>query len=218
MITLKKVSPVSLPGNIAKSEERNGYTVVLKYQYENDNGPWIIDLCHRPKYDFQCNGENSGTPGLALPTAPGNALIEKGWLVSALGTSQFSLIHIGLEEYMLPDEFGFSDLTDGRCLFAIGGKGASKLMEQFTRMNFNDKKLSAPCILQGPMIHTYGQLHILGEGYNKVFMVNLGRGYAGSVIHAILDAGEPYDLKPAGEDVFTRWLTKNESATTVTLD
>jgi sarcosine oxidase gamma subunit len=209
MFTLKRVSPVSLPDKVAKSEERNGYTVVLKYQHENEKDPWIIDLCHRPKYDFQCNGEDSGTPmGLALPAEPGNAVIEKGWLISAVGTSQFSLIHIGQEEYMLPVESGFSDLTDGRCLLAIGGKGASELMEKFTRMDFNDKKLSSPCMLQGPMIHTYGQLHILGKKDDKVFMVNLGRGYAGSVAHAILDVGEPYNLKPAGEDVFTRWLTK----------
>lgn len=212
MITLKRVSPVSLPGNIARSEERKGYTIVLQYQYENKKGPWIVDLCHRPKYDFQCNGEDSGTPmGLVLPAKPGNAVIEKGWLISAFGISQFSLIHVGPEEYKPPDEPGFSDLTDGRCLFAIGGNGASELMEKFTRMNFNDKKLSLPCILQGPMIHTHGQLHILGENDDKVFMINLGRGYARSVVHAVLDIGKPYGLKPAGEAVFTKWLKKRLS-------
>lgn len=209
MITLKRISPVGLPGNIAKSVERGGYTVVLKYKDENERGPWIIDLCHRPKYDFQCNGENPGTPmGLALPAEPGSAVIEKGWLISAVGTSQYLMIHIGQEEYISPVGSGFSDITDGRCLFAIGGKGASTLIEKFTRMNFNDKSLSPPCVLQGPMIQTHGQLHILGEGDDRVFLVNLDRGYARSVVHAILDIGEPYTLKPAGEDVFTNWVTK----------
>ncbi len=209
MITLKRVSPISLPGKIARSEEKNGYAIVLKYENETPKGPWIIDLCHRPKYDFQMCGKEFKAPmGLTLPTKPGYAVIKKGWLISAVGPSQFSFIHIGQEKYSPFDEPGFTDLTDGRCLFAIGGRGAPILMEQFTRMNFNDKKLSSPCILQGPMIHTHGQIHIIGEGDDRVFMINLGRGYAPSVVHAVLDIGKPYDLKPAGEDVFTKWVTK----------
>lgn len=209
MTTLKRISPAELPGNIAKSEERDGYTVALKYQQENENGPWLIDLCHRPKYDYQCNGKEPGTPsGFSLPKTPGNAKIKDGWLISAIGTSQFSLIHIGKGECTSPDDPGFTETTDGRCLFAIGGIGASMLMEKFTRMNFNDPKLSLPCMLQGPMIHTFGQLHILGKDEDRLFLVNIGRGYAQSVVHAVLDIGKPYGLKPAGEGVFTTWLVK----------
>jgi len=32
------------------------------------------------------------------------------------------------------------------------------------------------------------------------------RGYAGAMIAAILEAGEEFDLRPAGENAFSSWL------------
>ena len=141
-----------------------------------------------------------------LPKVPGQAVLEKEWLVSALGTAQFSFIHLGSKAITLRENPGFTDITDGRCLFAIGGKGASMLMEKLTRMNFNDPGLESLCLLQGPMVHTFGQLHILGKADSRIFLIALGRGYARSVIHSILDAGASCNLFPAGENKFTQAL------------
>ncbi len=208
MNSLSRISPVSLPGKLSISEERAGYLVVLSYKNETQNTPWIVDLSHRAKLDFQCNGNIPlSAMGLDLPKAPGQAVAEKGWLVSALGTAQFSFIHIGnKKEDAQQDDPRFTDITDGKCLFAIGGKGASTLMEKFTRMNFNDQALELPCILQGPIAHTFGQLHILGKIDQRIFLIALGRGYARSVAHSILDIGMSQNLTPAGENRFTQAL------------
>jgi hypothetical protein len=34
------------------------------------------------------------------------------------------------------------------------------------------------------------------------------RGYAQSMVHAVVDAGEEFGLRPAGESAFSRWLTE----------
>ncbi len=207
MSSLLRVSPVSLPGKILKSEERGGYSIVLSYKNEPQNSPWLVDLSHRTKLDFQCNGNvPPSAMGIDLPKVPGRAVVEKQWIVSALGAAQFSFIHIGNETAPPQDDPGFTDITDGRCLFAIGGKGASLLMEKFTRMNFNDPALESPCLLQGPMVHTFGQLHVLGKEEHRIFLIALGRGYARSVAHAILDTGASSNLAPAGENRFTQAL------------
>ncbi|MCP4669868.1 MAG: hypothetical protein GY857_01055 [Desulfobacula sp.] len=46
------------------------------------------------------------------------------------------------------------------------------------------------------MVHTFGQLHILGKADSRIFLITLGRGYARSVIHSILDAKASCNLSP----------------------
>jgi len=37
-------------------------------------------------------------------------------------------------------------------------------------------------------------------------LMTCSRGYADSMVHALLDAGAEFGLKPAGEKRFTDWL------------
>ncbi|OQY50320.1 MAG: hypothetical protein B6230_06510 [Desulfobacteraceae bacterium 4572_89] len=209
MNALKRVLPSSLPAEIAEMEERNNYSIVLKYKNEMENSPWIVDLSHCVKLDFQCNGNpETQAMGMDLPKKAGRAVCSGEWLVSALGPSQFSFIHILGKMVELPEDHRFTDITDGRCLFAMGGNGADRLMGKITRMNFSDSTLELPCVLQGPMLHTFGQLYILEKAGQKIFLLSLGRGYARSVIHAVLDIGAPYGLTPSGLDRFTQAVTK----------
>ena len=45
------------------------------------------------------------------------------------------------------------------------------------------------------------------EGFDGGFLLTCSRGYAQSMVHAILDAGAEFGLQPAGETKFSDWLS-----------
>ncbi|PIE61307.1 MAG: sarcosine oxidase subunit gamma SoxG, partial [Desulfobacterales bacterium] len=44
------------------------------------------------------------------------------------------------------------------------------------------------------------------DGKNAGIVLTCARGYGRDIIHAILHAGEEFNLKPAGEARFTNWI------------
>ncbi len=62
-------SPVSFGATPAATESRDGWTVVLSYEDERGHpGPFLVDLSHRPRWDYQHSQIATHRPmGLSVP-------------------------------------------------------------------------------------------------------------------------------------------------------
>ncbi|MXX56279.1 MAG: hypothetical protein F4Z44_10945, partial [Gemmatimonadetes bacterium] len=76
-------SPVSFGARPAATESRDGWTVVLRYDGEGDHpGPFLVDLSHRPRWDYQHSRVATHRPmGLPVPERLGGVGVH-GPLVS----------------------------------------------------------------------------------------------------------------------------------------
>jgi hypothetical protein len=71
METNKRYSPVPFMALPDQTEMRNGWEVVLKYNDEG-NGPFLIDLSHRNRWDVQDADLSKIQPGgVTIPENPG---------------------------------------------------------------------------------------------------------------------------------------------------
>ena len=52
MKEIQRVSPVVLKSTPVKTEKRDNWEVVMEYHGEGD-GPFLVDLSHRPRFDLQ---------------------------------------------------------------------------------------------------------------------------------------------------------------------
>ena len=54
MAEIKRESPVQFKVSPLKVEVRNNWTVALEYDDEGQ-GPWLVDLAHKTRWDLQDN-------------------------------------------------------------------------------------------------------------------------------------------------------------------
>jgi glycine cleavage system aminomethyltransferase T len=67
----------------------------------------------------------------------------------------------------------------------------------------------APFLFQGPFSHVPCQIVTLNKtGEDSGIVLTCSRGYGRDMIHAILDAGDEFNLKPAGENRFRNWISR----------
>jgi len=52
MEEIQRVSPVVLKSTPLKTETRDNWAVVMEYHGEGD-GPFLVDLSHKPRFDLQ---------------------------------------------------------------------------------------------------------------------------------------------------------------------
>ena len=52
MKEIQRVSPVVIKSTPLKTEQRDNWEVVMEYNNEGD-GPYLVDLTHRPRFDLQ---------------------------------------------------------------------------------------------------------------------------------------------------------------------
>jgi len=71
-----------------------------------------------------------------------------------------------------------------------------------------DPSKEAPFLLQGPFCHVPCQIVTLDKAADGGggFLLTCSRGYADSMIHAIMAAGAEFGLRPAGETRFSNWV------------
>ena len=93
MVSISRVSPVTLPATPVKTEERDGWTVVLEYEAEGP-GPHLIDLSHRSKWDVQgVDLSNSSPWEIKYPEKPGTCVYDKGILINRIEPRHLSGIY-----------------------------------------------------------------------------------------------------------------------------
>ncbi len=207
METYRRHSPVALMGQPAQTESRNGWDVVLQYQGEGD-GPHLIDLSHRPKWDIQDTDLEAIQPlGSVIPKIPGGCVIEKGLLVSRLNRTQAAAWQLLEPAAGMPEEGPYTDVTEALALLALVGKEIPMIMEKITSLDLAEPARTAPFFLQGPVLHVPCQLAVVQktpEAY--AILIACSRGYGQSMADALLEMGSPWGLRPGGENAFSKFL------------
>jgi hypothetical protein len=81
-------SPVTFDSTPAQTEVRDNWKVVLEYEGQGD-GPWVIDLSHRVRWDLQDREIDAIQPwALKIPDAPGRCIYENGILINRMNRTQ----------------------------------------------------------------------------------------------------------------------------------
>jgi hypothetical protein len=208
MIEIQRVSPVVFKSTPLKSEKRDNWEVVMEYSDEGQ-GPYLIDLSHKPRFDFQDSNLAAKTPfGINLPDTPGSCVFENGILVNRMNRTQVSFFNLaGTDDVSMPDESGFTDVTESTLCVALIGKNLFSICEKLTALDFMDPIRVTPFLFQGPFSHVPCQILTLSkEDDRSGLILTCSRGYGKDMIHSILHAGEEFGLTPAGESRFTSWI------------
>jgi len=202
-------SPVSFDTGPAKTEMRDNWTVVLEYDAE-ETGPYVIDLSHRTRWDLQDGDIDKMEPwGIHIPDAPGRCVFNSGMLINRMNRTQASIWHLTGEKPDEPEGPAFTEVTDVTVFLALFGKEIFAIAEKLTALDFFDPLKEPPFLLQGPFSHVPCQIVILEKTPQRCgILMTCSRGYAGSMTAAILDAGEEFGMRPAGENTFSSWLNE----------
>ncbi len=200
-------SPVTFDSTPAQTEERNNWTVVIEFEDQGE-GPWLIDLSHHPRWDLQDRDIDAIQPwGLDIPDRPGRCAYANGILINRMNGTQAALWHLAGAAPEPPDGKAYTDVTDATALLALIGKNLTSLVEKLTSLDFFNPLIETPFLLQGPLSHVPCQSVMLNRSpENGGLIFSCSRGYARDMVHAIVDAGTQFGLRPAGENVFNRWL------------
>jgi hypothetical protein len=210
MTTITRVSPVLFDATPAEQENHQGWTVIRRYQGEG-HGPWLVDLSHRQRWDFQSSNPDCRPFGLTLPEQPGQTIRHGDWLVSRMNRTQASLWHLGPgSESDVPVEPALTDITDGTCLLALVGQEGSgelvrQVMEGISNLDLWSPQRTRPCLTQGPVLHIPCQVVTLGA---EAVVLSFSRGYGQAFAEAWLHSARPQGLRPGGEQLFHRWWSQ----------
>ncbi len=208
MTDIQRISPITFRAVALKEESQDNWNVVLKYK-EEGTGTHIVDLSHRPRFDCQSSDLSSVKPfGIDLPDTPGQSVIAKGVLANRMNRTQVSLFNLaGDDTITMPEENFYTDVTEATLCVALIGKDVFSICEKLTALDFADPTKQVPFLFQGPFSHVPCQIITLSrEGDNPGIILTCSRGYGRDMSHAILDAGDEFGLKPAGENYFTDWI------------
>ena len=202
-------SPVSFDARPTKTETRDSWTVVLEYDAEN-GGPYVIDLSHRTRWDLQDADIAKAQPwGVDIPVAPGKSVFENGILINRMNRTQASIWHLTGARPDDPESPAFTEVTDATVFLALLGKEIFSITEKLTALDFLDPLKETPFLLQGPFSHVPCQIVALEKTPQRCgILMTCSRGYAGAIMAAILEAGEEFGLRPAGEDAFNGWIAE----------
>ena len=208
MNDIQRISPVVFKSTPSKVEKRDNWDVVMEYSGEGD-GPYLVDLSHRPRFDLQSSKlENIKPFGIKLPEIPGNCVFKKGILANRMNGTQVSLFNLdGQKDSSMPDETEYTDVTDSTICVALIGKNIFSICEKLTALDFMDPQRKAPFLFQGPFSHVPCQIVTLSKDSNSSGLIlTCSRGYGRDMIDSIIHAGEEFGLRPAGESRFANWI------------
>jgi len=207
MVNIVRHSAVAFDAAPLKTEARDHWSVVLEYEDEGE-GPYVVDLSHRPRWDLQ-DAEIDGVQslGIRIPDKPGRCVFENGILINRMNRTQASVWHLSGEMPTLPDDPAFTDVTDSTVFLAVFGPDLFGILEKLSALDFLDPLHQTPFLLQGPFSHLPCQIVTLDKAPGRSgILMTCSRGYARDMVGAILDAGREFKLRPAGEQAFAEWL------------
>jgi hypothetical protein len=207
MVEIKRKSPVEFDQRPARTESRDGWTVVLEYDTEGA-GPHVMDLSHLPRWDVQDSALDSIAPaGRTIPETPGECILSDGILINRMNRTQAAVWHLLADTHEMPAESPFTDVTEATLFLAIVGKEAFSIAEKLSALDFRNPQKPPPFLSQGPLSHVPCQLVTLSrDADNSGLLFTCSRGYARDMVHAVTAAGAEFGLQPAGEDRFREWV------------
>lgn len=210
MTEMQRYSPVRFESSVKESEVRDNWKIVLAYQNEGP-GPWLVDLGHKTRWDLQDSQiDDPSQSGLSVPPSPGTCFLTENKLINRMNRTQAAIWHLGIEDTSIPDFNGFSDVTESTAFLALFGQDVFYVAEKLTALDLMDPARTTPFLLQGPLCHVPCQIVIVERHADMSggFIMTCSRGYADSMVHAILDSGREFGLRPAGETRFADWVRK----------
>jgi len=209
MKEIQRVSPVILKGTPVKTTNRDNWKIVMEYKGEGD-GPYLIDLTHKQRFDCQDSNLEAQKPfQVTIPEIPGSSVLDKGILINRMNNTQVSIYNFGEENIAMPEDTGFTDVTEATLFVALVGKEIFSICEKLTSLDFRDPENNAPFLFQGPFSHVPCQIVTLSKDpQNPGLVLTCSRGYGRDLIHAVFDAGKEFGLKPAGEEKFNTFVNE----------
>lgn len=210
MTEMQRYSPVRFESSVKESEVRDNWKIVLAYQNEGP-GPWLVDLGHKTRWDLQDSQiDDPSKSGLLVSPSPGTCFLTENKLINRMNRTQAAIWHLGIEDTSIPDFNGFSDVTESTAFLALFGQDVFYVAEKLTALDLMDPARTTPFLLQGPLCHVPCQIVIVERHADMSggFIMTCSRGYADSMVHAILDSGREFGLRPAGETRFADWVRK----------
>lgn len=211
---IERKSPVAMPTAPEQVTRRGDWTVALRYGGEGA-GPWLVDLSHGAKWDFQSAALETLTPwGMAIPEKPGQCRFAGGMVCSRLNRTQAIAWHIAGAPPPAPGGEAVTDVSDATVLLALVSVDPTGILEKVSAMDFQRPQRPWPFVLQGPVAHVPCRVVHLGPGAGgtNALLINCARGYARDMAHALLAAGDEFGLRPAGEQAWNGWVAAMEQS------
>ena len=207
MVEIIRQSPIHFDARPIKTEKQGDWEIVLEYDDEG-KGPYIIDLSHVPRWDAQDADFSRMRPwGCDIPPRTGDCVHRQGILISRLNQNRAIFYHLLDLMPAVPDEPALTEVTDASATMVLIGKETSAILEKSTALDITVKLNQAPCLLQGPIFHVPCQIVVLGEvGNSSAVVIACPRGYAKSMVDGLFEAGNQWDLRPAGKNAFSNWI------------
>jgi hypothetical protein len=198
----KRLSPVQFNARVAEPGQQGDWQVVKSYEDEGD-GPWLVDLSHRQRWDYQHIDVGSQAPfGLRVPAQPGQVLLQRDHLITRMNGTQVSIWHLGQgQAEAAPQDVAYTDMSDAQCMLAVLGTGTQTVMECVCNLDLFDQQRTMPFLTQGPILHIPCQVVTLGP---ECLAMTFSRGYGQTVADALLHAASGSRLTPAGKNVFSQ--------------
>ena len=204
MEQMKRYSPVTFVHTPARTQERNGWDVVLEYEDEA-TGPFLIDLSHIGKWDVQGESLSSIRPaGLDIPKDSEQCTVTDRYLINLIKWNWATIWHFSQDMPDFAGDFAFTNVTEAYALFALLGEEVFSIMEKVSALDLLSPERKPPFLTMGPVLHVRSQVVVLArEVDSSAVLVACPRGYGQSMAEALLDAGKEWGLRPGGEDIFT---------------
>ncbi|MBW2215883.1 MAG: sarcosine oxidase subunit gamma SoxG [Deltaproteobacteria bacterium] len=204
MERIKRYSPVTFAYTPARTQERNGWEVVLEYEDEA-TGPFLIDLSHIGKWDVQGENLSSIRPaGLVIPKDSGHCAFTESFLVNLIKWNWATIWHFSQDMPEFAGNFAFTNVTEAYALLSIVGTEIFSIMEKVASLDLVSPEREPPFLTMGPVLHVRSQVVVLArEVDSSAVLLACPRGYGQSMAEALLDAGKEWGLRPGGEDIFT---------------
>jgi len=200
-------SPVVFEGTPVRTKAQDHWMVVLEYDNEG-TGPHLVDLCHRSRWDVQDSNLSELSPfGRDIPDHPGGCALKDGVMINRMNRTQAAVWYLSGDTLKPPEEIGYTETTDATAFLALFGSHVFSITEKLTGLDLQDPLKPAPFLTQGPFSHVPCQIVTLDtRKENSGILLTCSRGYARDMVHAIMDAGREFGLRPSGEDAFSRWI------------
>jgi glycine cleavage system aminomethyltransferase T len=134
--------------------------------------------------------------------------------VNRMNPTQASIYCLGGEEIDLHADGASTETTEATLLLALFGESAFLVTEKLTALDLLAPAKRTPFLHQGPFCHVPCQVVTMARETNGSggILMSCSRGYAQSMIEAILHAGVEFGLRPAGELRFNQWLEEVNDA------
>ena len=199
-------SPVHFACDAAEMTVYDGWDVVVEF-VDQGEGPWLVDLSHLQRWDFQHLELDSCRPfGMDVPAEPGQVNLQDKRMITRMNRTQATIWVLARNDLSeRPEAVNITELTDAHCMLAVLGNGAPRVMERVSNLDLFRPDRQMPFLTQGPVMHIPCQVVTVDM---DCVLMTFSRGYGQSFADAMLHAASGRRLRPGGEGVFTRWLSR----------